>query len=513
MPTAVERLSIIIDLVDSFSDELTRLLIQLGEVETALQAVDDHTIDIDVRDRELTTLLGKLGAARVASIGGGGAVGGGGRGSTGSASRNLRRFSSSASEATDEMQTTSLRMSTLHNALAQLVPLLVVIILALPALIGGLVALAGAALAAAGALVGLTAFAGLGAALARGEGDLMEGMRDILEQVQQDFMDAFRPLAEQLAPLFEEALRGLDRLFQAIAAEGDAFLQLTDMARAFGAFIIETLPSFLADLATFAEASAEALGEVGEALGNIDLFAMFSEILAKTLPLLIKFGEEFAQLLALLFELSLGFLIVTNAIIEAINIILDIITVFGFFGKEMGLLVGIVLALWTAYMAVNSALATFVTMIATKALFAVGSLIMMLAKQGVMTTIVTGATWALNAAIKALTFAVITLLAVSGIGILISIFGGIASAAFGASDGIQSATDALRAFEAQRSRMTGGDNPFANPDLGPGDPTGRSRFAGGGSVTVNIEGDADRDTVRKQLQNANYRLERPGRAI
>lgn len=503
----VENLEIVIDIVDNFSRELDQLLFKLGKVEVALQAVDDHTINVDVDDSELDVLAGKMAAMGMGDAGGfGGAPGGfggsGGRRGTG------RAMAKAAKNAEEGFQAMNLRMSDVHNAMARMVPILLVLIGALPAAIGGLVALAGAAVAAAGALGALGAFAAAGAAMQRGGGDMMAGFEEMLEELQQDFMDAFTPLMERLAPLFRDAMDGLDRLFQRIANEADAFLMLRDQARAFGGWVLDVLPSLLADISMFVDAASQALGQVTDALGDIDIFGMLAGILADTLPMLMRMGEELAGLIAHIYELSLGFMVVANAVLSATNTFIDIITLGGMLTEEIGLLVGALLAAWTATLILNSSLFTLAyraIVAAAQRMVAFGAMVQSV---GVKTAVTTAAVKGLRTALLGLA----AVISITGLGLLAGLVGGVGSVFSSTSSEIDSATESLKEFENQRQSMSDGNNPYRNPDITRGDRTGQSRFAPG-RTTINNEfnGDVSDETVRKQSNNTMYRLERPQR--
>jgi hypothetical protein len=116
------------------------------------------------------------------------------------------------------------------------------------------------------------------------------------------------------------------------------------------------------------------------------------------------------------------------------------------------------------------------------------------------------ATFGLAASFTALAAAI----ALTGLGAIAVIFGSIANTAAMASTNIDEATRSLKAFRRQQERMVGGRNPYADPQLGVGEGTGRSRFAGR-SVNITVQGDADDETVKQQTHNALYRLERPVR--
>lgn len=598
-----ENLSIIIEVVDQFEEELDRLIMKLAEVEGTVQAVDPVVIEADVRDGEVDALLAKLAAIEGADVGtsvggrrgGGGAAvargsdaavqaqtealvgqldtlrrslvdeiadieadvdvprgGGGGGEELSDLDRALRDavdldldaeteidpetdfespeldalrgtldldadadfdageamgdVAKAAGEASDGLTEMDLRMTDIHNAAARLVPMLLTIVGAVPAIYGALVALAAAAGAAAAALAAITAFGAIGIAIERGgRDDMMGGLTDAWDQVVDDFLDAFVPLAQRLAPLFEDALDGLNRLFEQIASEGDALMDFADESRDFGEWVINTLPSFLNDLASFAEAAADALAVVGQAAGDVDWFGALANYLAMVLPPLMEFGALLAALTPHLLELSIGFLQATNGLLLLLNVFLDIITVGGMLDKQVGLLIGSFLSAYTVVLLLNSALVTT----AATGLVSMGRTMIRLASillgyVGVSGSAISS-TLGLAASFKALAAAI----ALTGIGALVVIFGAIAGGAATASTEIDKATKSLKEFQRQQSRMSGGENPYKEPELRRGEGVGQSRFAGGGGVTVNVEGNADEDTLRTQTNNALYRTERP----
>lgn len=540
----VENLEIVISVLDSFSDELNLLLTELATVEAAAEKVEDITLDVDVRgQQQLNALMGQMATLEAMDMGQVGDVGLGGGGAdfaapaagssggvipldgvavggaVGASSMPeaaeesadaLHSLSSSADSAADGFRLTDLRMSDMHNAMAKLIPLLATVIFALPALIGAIGALAVAAGAAAVALGSLAAFSALGFGLAEDPQNPLEGLTEAVDEIRDDFLDAFGDMARRLAPLFRDALDGLDKLFQAIANEGDSLVALTDEARAFGQWVMNTLPSALAEMARFVDAASEALAIVGEGLGGIDFFDILAHMLERTLPHLMVFGARLQEMMGHLFGLSVGFLRVTNAILLFVNAFLEIITVGGMFDEQVGIIIGSMLTFYSAILLTRGALIS--TMI--PALIKVGSYIVTYAVQliGARAASITAAasTYGLATAMYALAGAVAV--ATAGLALIAGVSSVMGSKFGGLSSDIDSATKSLKEFRRESDRMDrGGRNPYRDPDTSLGQGAGQSRFAGGGGVNVTIEGDADRETVRNQTQNALYRMERPRR--
>jgi hypothetical protein len=546
----IEQLSILIDVLDSFSEELDRLLFKLGQVETAAETVDPVNVDVDVDGQtELRGLLAELAALQAADaagvgnvdvgvnrsgVGSAGAASAAGAGQfsrledilmaqgellsdalegfdgqVGDATRTVKHLSASADEASDGLLGMDLRMTDFHNALARLIPLLLVFIGALPALIGALAALAAAAAAAAAALAGITALGAIGFGLARGDGDVTEGLSEAMSEIEDDFMDAFRPLAERLAHVFEGALDGLDRLFQQIANRGDALMGFVDEAQDVGSFLVETIPPFLADVARFADAASNALGVLVNRVGNVDIFGVLAGVLAETLPPLIKLGDALVKLAPVIFNISVGFLRVVNAIVGLFTVLGDLLSILPLTQQQFGFIVATVLTLVTALALLNTAIVsnTISSLInlGKTLIGAIGSL----SGYTSGTYLATQGTLVLANAIRTLGAIAAAAVVTGGIAVLASTVLGIGGIFGGTSSKIDKATESLKAFDRQSRRMNNGANPYRNPDVGVGDvPTGR----GSSVVDITVEGDADEQTVREQTKNAMYRLDRTGRA-
>ena len=82
---------------------------------------------------------------------------------------------------------TNLNMSDLHNMMARLIPLLLVLVGTIPALVTAFVTLATAAFAAAASLMALTAFGAMGLALEDGQFD-MQNLTNVWEDIRQGFI-------------------------------------------------------------------------------------------------------------------------------------------------------------------------------------------------------------------------------------------------------------------------------------------------------------------------------------
>lgn len=543
-----ENLAILIDVIDQFSRELDRLLFKLGQVEVASQAVDPVTIDVDVDGAwKLDHLLFKLGQLEAADLGGVGDIvlgekhvrrggGGGGMGRRGldklgrldllltaqvnqmgrfmkeadDLTESMGAVSSASDSASDSFELTNLRMSDLHNALAKLVPLIFVFIGAIPAVIGGLIALGAAAISAAAALAAIGGLGALGfAAMEAGRGNLMEGFQEIVGDIADDFLDAFLPVAERLVPVFRDAMDGLDRLFQQIANRGDVLVRLGDQARAFGEFMLDWLPTALANMGRMAEAFSGMFSVIAGGMRDMSILRELTEFFGRAMPELTAFTSMVIALLPHIFEMSIGFLKVTNVVLGLVNVTLDLLTAFGMLDKGMGLLIGTILAAATAWFIFNSAAIQAALSGLVKLGVAVGMMITHLTGYTASTVMATAATYGLTSAVFAL-IGVLTL----GAGILAAgaLFQGLANRASLASDSVKDAAEQLKAFDSVAGGVSD-TNPFAHPELRHGSVNRAPGSGGGGDVNVTVEGDADEETTRTQVHNAMYRKERPRRRV
>lgn len=499
---ATENLDLVISVLDRFTAELDQLLLKLAEVDAAAEAVEDITIDVDVRgEHKIDRLIAKMAALGLmdakdldvnvrgipagrgggggAALGGGIAIGGVAQ-AAGDASDSLTDAAKSAGQmadvaedATEAIDLTNIRMSDLHNLLAALVPLLLVFIGAVPALLGALVALAAAAIAAAAGLAALAGFGALGFALARaGPDNLMEGFSEIIDEITEDFLDAFAPLAERLAPLFERALDGLDRLFQGIADRGDVLVAFSQTAQAFGAFMQDFLPDLLADMGEMARAFGPFFGELMDVF-DFSVLGALTEFMAQAADDTILFMELLIPFLAVIGEMSIGFLRVVNAIGLLLQGFFQILNLLPISAEAWGVLIASILT------------AATVMFLASKmaAIAAVG---------------ITGLTAAVGSLITVLAPLLLLSVAVFAIANHFDLLG----------TNIEKATRSLREFNRLGKGMR--RNPFFDPNLQPGQVR-RGRGSGVGSINVTVEGNADEEVIREQTGNAMYRMERRGR--
>lgn len=493
MAPETEHLKGIIE-IETLLGELDQLLWKLGQVQLAIESVDDETVKVDFEERGAESLLGDIAAIKAAGVFGGG--GGGSRGG--------RTAADSAADATaglfGNFSELDIRMTDLHNALARLVPLILVIIGALPALIGGLVGLAGAAIAATAALAGIAGFGALGFAMMEGD-SIMEGFQEILSQVREDFLDAFTPLAQQLAPLFEDALDGLDMFFQALASRGDVLRDFEQVARSFGAFLLEDLPDAIAFLGQMAIAFEPVFAAIGEFFSSGRFGEGFMQFMANVMSPFSDFMAILVDMAPQLMEMSIGFLRVTNAILFVINAFIELLTLGGMFNEEFGFLVGTLLALATATFLWNSALIQTAVSGIVSLMKSIATVIGMLLGYETSTIAATIATY--GWAFSLLTLIGVVTFGVGAIAAMSATIGTVSSQFDSLTGSTNEATKAIRNFDRTTSNVgTGG--PYA-PSNTPVRANARSG-SGGNTLVMNIEGDADRETVETQMKNEHHRL-------
>lgn len=518
MATAIEEIEVVLDVVDEFTETFTDFLVKLGEVETIAESVDDLTIDVDVRDRELDALLGKLAAANMGAVGtsastsgidvsdlpngiSGAMMGGGG-------DRNAA--AKAADSFTETIMAADIRMSDLHNILAKLVPLILVLIGTLPAVITGVVALGAAALSAAAALAAIGGLGALGAAMARDD-DIAQGFQDILSQVREDFMNAFAPLATQLAPLFERGLRGLSSLFDEIARRGGILMDLRDEAVAFGRFVLDYLPEAIANMGRMAEAFAPLFGMIGDFMNEASMLEGLTNMMNRMIPSIINFTGLLIDLIPVVVNLSIGFMRVVNALGYIISPIVSLMEMFPGLTAAFGTMIGTLFVAITVFSLFNA----IVGSVAVSAMANLGA--QLLLSSGRMLTMATTAinaiaaltgytisTKAAAAATGILATAIAGLLAVTGVGLLVPVIGSIASAFGDTSNRIDEATQSLNDFKDTANSLR--ENPYSAPNsnVQTGDFRGQSR-GGSTNVTINMEGTVDEEETGRTVERVLHR--------
>jgi hypothetical protein len=428
---------------------------------------------------------------------------------------------------------TNINMADMHNVMARLIPLLLVFLGAIPAAVTAIYTLAAAALTAAAAFAAMAGFGALGFAMEDGQLD-MDNLSEAFQQVKDDFLDAFAPLANELQPLFEDALEGLERFFDAVAAEGDALMALTDEARAFGGFLIDFVPDALRTLAAMVEALSGIFGDIGRVVeANFsNAVRTLVRLTAEAVPLLADFAITIARALPAIVQMSMGFLRLATIVTQLLGGIGRLLSLLGISPRLFGLITASLLtlisvfalgssiigsvfvsSLWSAitglfqFMLSSYAASGALTVFGSTAISsAVASLIGFTASLFTSAAALLGFELsAYSAAIAAATFwtAVTLGLAIGLVAFVLSM----ATAFTGLAGSIGSATSALKDFQSVQSGMSGSGfsaggqgNPYGydpdDPDNSPG---------GGGGVTVfNVESSGDPDEDRSNMEHADW---------
>lgn len=415
--------------------------------------------------------------------------------------RTMRGAAEKISEFSDNSAIANLNMSDLHNMMARLIPLLLVLIGTLPALITAFVTLATAAFAAAASLMALTAFGAMGLALEDGQFD-MQNLTNVWEDIRQNLIEAFAPLAERLQPLFEDGVEGLERFFQLVANEGDALVALSDEARAFGGFVMDFVPSALRSLAALVEAFAPTFGRIGQWLQRNfnDVVRGAVELTAEAIPAITVFVGSLMRMVPALVRVSIGFTRVATGVFAFINAIGRILSILPITTEQFGFLVGVLLVSITAVALLNSAIVS----LAFNAMVALGKSV--LAAIGTLTGydvaafIATLSTYSLAQAVLFL-IGIVTL----GLGAVAAL--GAAAATMGdhfksAAGNIRGAASALDDYDSVASGTRGsGFNPYGQ---------GGEDGASGGSGT-SIEYNSYGGDPRDDRENTRYLKWREGR--
>lgn len=388
----------------------------------------------------------------------------------------------------------NLQMSKFYNILAQLLPLLLVFIGALPAAIVAIGALAVAALGAAGALAAIGGLGALGFAAAQGDGDLAAGMQELLKTIKRDFLNAFLPLADRFDDVFSDALDGLGELFDAIAAQGDVLVQFKDEARAFGGFIMDFLPTAISLMVQFGDAFSPIFGMFGDWLNmNFDdILGGLADVFVQALPSLLRFIDAFIAFLPFLMDLSVGFLIATSYIMEFFGMLGQIMGALGPVSTGIAVMIGLLVGLASIVSLATGVYGVFAGMLAGTALEAIWSYV--------------AAIWiAITAEMSFIGTTMLAIFAVSMLtGGLILLFGALGSAASGfslMSGEIDKATKSLNQFSSARSGFDGGMGGSHTSGLS----EGTLSVYNDNSKTVYSDSGDDREKQRREQRRSNYR--------
>lgn len=542
--------------VDDISDDLAAMKAKIE----AYEASESIDIPMNVHDRSFDEILGRSGrglpgltgafqddmlAAFARSAGDmdfGGFNVPRGQGISSGGDRSLRRrfsrLASSIDDAIENLTDFDLRMSDLHNAMARLVPLLLVFLGVIPTAVAALASLAAAAITAAGALVAIGGLGLLGAAGGRGQRPSMEDLQEQLTQIVDAFWEAFAPLAQALAPVFEDALDGLEMFFEAIAAEGDALMGLVDEMRAFGGFVTDFFPGFLRTLSGTLEALEPIFSRIGQFIDD-EFRGIMRDLVRVTLeaaPALGRLSRQIGAMLMTLAEMGVGFTRVATVILSVVGVVGSVLRLLGLTNEQIGLITGSLLAFASAVLLSRTALISLATsgiktavagiysfwiglMQANSALtFLSGTTIVSAITSfgSFVASVLTGSASLSTLTVSALsaTGAVAALMTVLTLGAAVAVAGvalSIASNFFTMADGIDSATSSLKEFDRVAGRTEGTDfNPYGGDD-----PAGtRSGASGsvsggnGGGTTINYESNNDTGDDRSNLDKTVWRANR-----
>lgn len=386
----------------------------------------------------------------------------------------------------------TLHMGQLWDAVAKLVPLLLVFVGALPAAITGVAALAAGAIAAAGALLAIGGLAVLGGALIMGDGNIQEGFTEILSVLKEQFLDAFIPLARMFDDLFFDALNMVGELFRSIAAQGDVLIQLKDDARALMNFIVDFIPAALRLAAQLAEAFMPLFAMFGEWLmmNFDDILRGMVGVFAKILPSALALIDALIAMLPIIIKISIGFFMVASLVVQFISVIFQLIGLLGPFGTLLGFIIGLLIA----FASITSLLATLYGLLTPRIAMAILSLYeyataawaAMVAEYGLAAAALAAAL-AVGVLLALLTFGLAPILASLG-----GLFGGLAG-------DIDNATKSLNKFSKARGGFGMGGGSYS------GLPAGSVSVYDDNSKTVYNSTGETRDKQRRNQRRQSYR--------
>lgn len=460
-------------------------------------------------------------------------IGGGRRGSR--IGRMLRNLGSEISDTLSGMTDFRLRMSDMHNAMATMVPILLVFLGVIPTAVAAMASLAAAAFTAAGALL---AIGGLGLLGAAGGGDRpsMEEIQSELSEITDMFWEAFAPLARSMAPIFERGLDGLNRFFEAIAAEGDALMSLVDEIQGFGGFIMGFFPSMLRTLSATLEALAPIFNRIGGFIQDNfqPIMRDLVQVTLESAPALGKLLERLGSAAMRLAEIGKGFAIVASAILRFLGWMGMLIDFLGISNQQIGLVIGSLLTFATAVSLANTRLIqlavggimtaaramgafAFNVWLGNRSLTVFGTTAIANAIKGLISlsaSLIQSAFAFLGLEISAYkaAAAAATFWSVVSLGLaipLLSAIGSMTAGFLGLADGITNATDSLKEFDRVAGRTSGTElNPYA-PNSGTGQRGSQVRSSGSqGGTTINYESSGDPERDQSNLDKALFRANR-----
>jgi hypothetical protein len=299
-----------------------------------------------------------------------------------------------------------------------------------------------------------------------------------------------------------DAVGGLSLLFDAVARNGDALMQLTDDARAFGQFLLSFIPSALASMTAMVETMRPVFSMMADAIDNASILRTLTALTLDIIPAVAAFASVVIDALPELIRFSAGFAKVAAGAISIIGLIGQLVTLFGVFSSEsIGMLIASVLTAATAIFILNSSILTTaktaLVKLGASLLTSMSSMLAYASSAGIATL----ATNALRSALRGL-------LILTGVGLgLVLLAEGlnlVADQFLSAESNIRSTTDALKEFDRVAGRTSGAFNPYGGDA-----PVSGSRAAGGGGQNVAvIEPSGNPQEQSSDVKNANWTMGR-----
>lgn len=345
-----------------------------------------------------------------------------------------------------DFSTLRVSMGMFMNLMASFIPLFAVFVGALPAAIAGLGALAVGALAAAGALAGVVGL-GVGAMMFEGGELNVSELQDKVREALDTALESFAPVMNSLQPVAEDMFRSMNFIMRDLAAHMRSLLNLTDEAGAFFDWLGGVLGPAIEETILFGEAVAPVMGLIAGGIGDIDWFGIMAGVIADTLPLLVTFTGLIMNMLPAIYQMSLGFFRVANAITAFFSILWALLDLFGPLPMILGSLIALILTAVSATALWSLATGNLMTRVYEVTSFITGKMVSVIATY---TTSMFGAaagTWAAYAA----TAALIGLLTFGLAPVISSVVGTIT----GMNNSLGNTTDQLRSFQQQQNRIGG----------------------------------------------------------
>lgn len=544
MAISFENLEIAIDVVDKFSEDLSRLARGLEEVAVLQGMVDENmTIDVEVNGIESAQAqIASLNATNMgASIPDGGTsrVADGGspidivgdipwavepddekrnwlnslqekadinnlgdftpthqKGTFGKFRERMSGLLPEVGENESLFQKLNLNMGHFYDILASLMPLLLNFVAAMPAAIGALMGLATAALASAAALGGIAGLGLMGLASQRGNGNIGEGFQDIIEELRESFKDSFLPLADQFTDLAEDGIEGLERLFDQVAQIGYRFRSLRDEARALGGYVMGFVTSAVRNIHALTEAFKGVFTVFGEWMSTTDIIGAFVDVTQQALPPLMGIIHSTLDMLPALMKLSMGFLNVTEHIFAFFGALWNVVDALGPLGIWLGSVIGVMLALTSAIAFSAKMWGIWSNVVGGTALKSMAASVLGLESLTLAQIKAAGAAQLLKRAL-------VSLAGVFLLGGALTFLGDFVSGWLGAGSAIDEATSSLKDFESVRGGMDSFDSGgFSGVSRG-----AETQWVDNSKTEVNVSG-GDGEETTKAVRRANFKNEK-----